>query len=231
MAFGRKSKFATGLDIGASTIKLVRLQKKPGGYSLKSLALKELPFDAIASEEIKDRDAVIFDIQNLVDQTDPKIKDVVISIAGHGVITDKIVMDRKTGNEAEQAILFEAEQRSPFDVEDVTLDYHVIQVDHESNKMEVLLVAARNEFLKNYLDLILDAGLRPVMVDTDAFAILNAYELNYEIDPNKVTALIDVGFDVTNITFLKDGLFHSTRDVSNGIRLIFEAVSKEFRLN
>src|SRR5512135_559118 len=102
MAFGRKSKFATGLDIGASTIKLVRLQKKPGGYSLKSLALKELPFDAIASEEIKDRDAVIFDIQNLVDQTDPKIKDVVISIAGHGVITDKIVMDRKTGNEAEQ---------------------------------------------------------------------------------------------------------------------------------
>ncbi len=231
MAFGRKSKFATGLDIGASTIKLVRLQKKPGGYSLKSLALKELPFDAIASEEIKDRDAVIFDIQNLVDQTDPKIKDVVISIAGHGVITDKIVMDRKTGNEAEQAILFEAEQRSPFDVEDVTLDYHVIQVDHETNKMEVLLVAARNEFLKNYLDLILDAGLRPVMVDTDAFAILNAYELNYEVDPNKVTALIDVGFDVTNITFLKDGLFHSTRDVSNGIRLIFEAVSKEFRLN
>ncbi len=231
MAFGRKSKFATGLDIGASTIKLVRLQKKPGGYSLKSLALKELPFDAIASEEIKDRDAVIFDIQNLVDQTDPKIKDVVISIAGHGVITDKIVMDRKTGNEAEQAILFEAEQRSPFDVEDVTLDYHVIQVDHETNKMEVLLVAARNEFLKNYLDLILDAGLRPVMVDTDAFAILNAYELNYEIDPNKVTALIDVGFDVTNITFLKDGLFHSTRDVSNGTRLIFEAVSKEFRLN
>ena len=140
------------------------------------------------SEEIKDRDAVIFDIQNLVDQTDPKIKDVVISIAGHGVITDKIVMDKKTGSEAEQAILFEAEQRSPFDVEDVTLDYHVIKIDNETNKMEVLLVAAEMSFLKNYLDLILDAGLRPVVVDTDAFAILNAYELNYEIDPNRVTA-------------------------------------------
>jgi type IV pilus assembly protein PilM len=231
MGFGRKTKLAVGLDIGASSIKLVKLQRKPGGYALKSLALKELPLDAITAEEIRDRDAVIFDIQNLVDQTDPKIKDVVISISGHGVITDKIVMDRKSGGEAEQAILFEAEQRSPFDVEDVTLDYHIIQTDQESNKMEVLLVAARNEFLKNYLDLILDAGLRPVLVDTDAFAILNAYEINYEIDPNRVTALIDVGFDTTNITFIKDGLYHSTRDVSNGIRLIFDAIGKEFRLN
>jgi type IV pilus assembly protein PilM len=231
MGFGRKSKLAVGLDIGASSIKLVKLQRKPGGYALKSLALKELPLDAIAAEEIKDRDAVIFDIQNLVDQTDPKIKDVVISISGHGVITDKIVMDRKSGSEAEQAILFEAEQRSPFDVEDVTLDYHIIQIDEETNKMEVLLVAARNEFLKNYLDLILDAGLRPVLVDTDAFAILNAYEINYEVDPNRVTALIDVGFDTTNITFIKDGLYHSTRDASNGIRLIFDAIGKEFRLN
>jgi len=231
MGFGRKTKLAVGLDIGASSIKLVRLQRKPSGFALKSLALKELPLDAIAAEEVRDRDAVIFDIQSLVDQTDPKIKDVVISISGHGVITDKIVMDRKSGNEAEQAILFEAEQRSPFDVEDVTLDYHVIQTDPETNKMEVLLVAARNEFLKNYLDLILDAGLRPVMVDTDAFAILNAYEINYEIDPSRVTALIDVGFDSANITFIKDGLYHSTRDVSNGIRLIFDAIGKEFRLN
>jgi len=226
-----KSKLAVGLDVGSSSIKLVRLQKKAGGFTLRALGLKDLPYDAVASEEIKDRDAVIFDIQNLVDQTDPKIKDVVVAISGHGVITDKFVMDKKTGAEAEQAILFEAEQRSPFDVEDVMMDYHVIRVDEETGKMEILLVAARNEFLKNYLDLIIDAGLRPVIVDTDAFAILNAYEINYEVDPSRVTALVNVGFDVTNMIFLKDGLYHSTRDVSNGTRLIYDAVSQEFRLN
>ncbi len=220
-----------GLDIGANSIKLLKLQQKPGGYVLKAMGIKELPFGAISSEEIKDRDAVIFDIQNLVDQTDPKIKDVTISISGHGVITDKFTMDKKTGAEAEQAILFEAEQRSPFDVEDVTMDYHIIRYDEEAGKMEILLVAARNEFLKNFLDLIMDAGLRPAVVDTDAFAILNAYEINYEMDPTKVTALINIGFDITNIVFLKDGFYHSTRDVSNGIRLIFDAISREFRLN
>lgn len=231
MAFGRKSKLATGLDIGANSVKLVKLRKKGNNYVLKALAIKELPLGVITDEEIKDRDAVIFDIQSLVDQTDPKLKDVVISISGHGVITDKIVMDRKSGSEAEQAILFEAEQRAPFDVEDVTMDYHIIHEDEETNKMEILLVAARNEFLKNYLDMIIDAGLRPAVVDIDALAILNAYEINYDIDPSRVTALIDLGFDVTSITFLKDGFYHSTRDVSNGTRLIFDAVSKEFRLN
>lgn len=231
MAFGRKSKLAAGLDIGANSVKLVKLRKKGNNYVLKALAIKELPLGVITDEEIKDRDAVIFDIQSLVDQTDPKLKDVVISISGHGVITDKIVMDRKSGSEAEQAILFEAEQRAPFDVEDVTMDYHIIHEDEETNKMEVLLVAARNEFLKDYLDMIIDAGLRPAVVDIDALAILNAYEINYDIDPSRVTALIDLGFDVTSITFLKDGFYHSTRDVSNGTRLVFDAVSKEFRLN
>jgi type IV pilus assembly protein PilM len=231
MAFVKRTKLAAGLDVGANSIKLVKLARRGSGLALKALAIKELPMGVINAEEIKDRDAVIFDIQSLIDQTDPKLKDVVVSISGHGVITDKILMDRKTGTEAEQAILFEAEQRAPFDVEDVTLDYHVIREDRETNKMEVLLVAARNEFLKNFIDLIIDAGLKPVVVDTDAFAILNAYEVNYEIDPGRVIALIDLGLDNTTMTFLKDGLYHSTRDVSNGTRLIFDAVSKEFRLN
>ena len=150
MGLGKKSRLAAGLDIGASTIKLVKLQKKPSGYVLKTLALKELPMDAIVAEEVRDRDAVIFDIQNLIDRADPKIKEVAISIAGHGVITDKILMDYKTGNEAEQAILFEAEQRSPFDVEDVTLDYHVITVDPETYEVTAdgeLLTCAPAEVL------------------------------------------------------------------------------------
>lgn len=231
MAFAKRVKLAAGLDIGANSIKLVKLARKGSGYSLKALAIKELPMGVINAEEIKDRDAVIFDIQSLVDQTDPKLKEVVVGISGHGVITDKLIMDRKMGTEAEQAILFEAEQRAPFDVEDVTLDYHIIKEDVETNKMEVLMVAARNEFLKNYIDLIIDAGLKPVVVDTDAFAILNAYDTNYDIDPSRIIALIDLGLDNTTMTFIKDGLYHSTRDVSNGTRLIFDAVSKEFRLN
>ncbi|MGB2698394.1 MAG: type IV pilus assembly protein PilM [Candidatus Zixiibacteriota bacterium] len=231
MIFGKKPKTITGLDLGASSIKLVKLEDKGGSYSLEAVGIKEISTDLMVDDEIKDKDTLIFHIQSLIDQVDPKARDVAISIAGHGVITDRITMDQKSGDEAEQAILFEAEQRSPFDVEDVTVDYHIISTNPETHKMDVLLVAARNEFLKKYLDILLDAGLNPIIVDTDAFAILNSYEMNYEIDPQKVIALLNLGFDTTNVIFVKDGIYHSTRDISHGVRSIYEVIMKEFRLN
>ncbi|MEP0828165.1 MAG: type IV pilus assembly protein PilM [Candidatus Zixiibacteriota bacterium] len=227
----KKNKSTVGLDVGASSIKLVKLDRHKDGLAVSAMGIRELPPEAIVADEVKDREAVIFNIQSLVDQIDPKIKDVVISISGFGVITDKFMIDKKSGSEAEQAILFEAEQRSPFDVEDVTLDHHVIKVDEETRKAEILLVAARNEFLNSYVELIMDAGLQPVVVDIDAFATLNAYEYNYEIDPSRITVLVNLGYDVTNILYLSEGLYHSTRDISSGTREIYNAIQKEFRLN
>lgn len=229
--FGRGSSSTVGLDIGANSVKLVKLDHTRDGYSVASLGIREFPPEAIVADEIRDREAVIFNIQSLIDQTDPKIRDVVVSISGHSVITDRFSIDKKTGAEAEQAILFETEQRAPFDVEDVSLDYHIVKIDEETNKMDVLLVAARKESLQSYLDLINDCGLRPVIVDDDALAIYNAYVNNYDVDPTRVTALVNIGHDVTNITYVRDGIFRSTRDVSSGTREIFNAVQKEFRLN
>ncbi|MEE8576942.1 MAG: type IV pilus assembly protein PilM [candidate division Zixibacteria bacterium] len=231
MLFSRGNKSTVGLDLGANSIKLVQLEHTKDGYTVAAIGVRELPPEAIVADEIRDREAVIFNVQSLIDQTDPKIKDVVVSVSGHGVITDKFTIDKKTGPEAEQAILFETEQRAPFDVDDVSLDYHIIKTDDEINKMDVLLVAARREFLKAYLDLIEDCGLRPVIVDDDAFAILNAYENNYDLDPSRVTALVNIGYDVTNITYLCDGVYSSTRDVSAGTREVYNAIQREFRLN
>ncbi len=231
MLIPRGKKSTVGLDIGANSVKLVKLDHSKSGYTISAIGIRELPPEAIVADEIRDREAVIFNIQSLIDQTDPKIKDVVVSISGHGVITDRFTIDRKTGAEAEQAILFETEQRAPFDIDDVSLDYHVVRTDEEANKMDVLLVAARREYLHMYLELVQDCGLRAVCVDDDALAICNAYTENYDVDPTRLTALVNIGHDVTNITYLQDGMFQSTRDVSAGTREIYNAIQKEFRLN
>lgn len=231
MIFSRGSKSTVGLDIGANSIKMVKLNHTKGGYSVGALALRELPPEAIVCDEIRDREAVIFNIQSVADECDLNAKDVVVSISGHALITDKLIIDKKTGAEAEQAILFEAEQRSPFDVDDVALDHHVIRTNEETNKMDVLLVAARKEFLQSFLGLVRDCGLHPVAVDTDAFAVYNAYVNNYEVDPNRTTVLVNIGHDVTNVLYIHDGYYHSTRDLSVGTRAIFNAIQQEFRLN
>lgn len=231
MLFSRGSKSTIGLDIGASSVKIVKLTQTKNGYAVNSMAMRELPPEAIVADEIRDREAVIFSIQSVMDECDPRAKDVVVSLSGHALITDKLVIDKKTGAEAEQAILFEAEQRSPFDVEDVALDHHVIRINEETNKMDILLVAARKEFLQGFLGLVRDCGLNPVIVDTDAFAVYNAYINNYEVDPVRTTVLVNIGQDVTNVLYLHDGTYHSTRDLSVGTRAIFNAIQQEFRLN
>ena len=231
MLLTKRNKTAVGLDVGANSIKLVKLDRLKDGFAVSALGMRELPPEAIIADEIKDREAVIFNIQSLIDEVDPKIRDVVVSISGYGVITDKFTIDKKTGSEAEQAILFEAEQRSPFDVEDVTMHHHVIRVDEETKKQEILLVAARNEFLNSFIELISDAGLQPAVVDVDAFAALNAYLFNYDVDPERTTVLVNIGYDVTNVLYIHEGFYHSTRDISAGTREIYNSIQKEFRLN
>ncbi len=231
MLFSGGKKSLVGLDIGASSIKMVKLDHSKNGYVVDTLAIRELPTEAIVADEIRDREAVIFNIHSALDELDTRTKEVVVSLSGHALITDKLTIDKKTGGEAEQAILFEAEQRSPFDVEDVALDHHVIRVDEETNKMEILLVAARKEFLGSFLSLVFDAGLQPVAVDTDAFAMFNAYVNNYEVDPNRTTVLVDIGQDSTSVLYIHDGYYHSTRDIAVGTRSVFNAIQQEFRLN
>lgn len=204
-----------GLDIGNHSLKLVKLIHQKNGYFLEATGIKELPPGTIEGTDIKKRDVLIDSISKLVNQCDPEITDVVIAMAGHSIISDKITFKNETDEAAEEMILWEAGQRSPFDVDDITLDYKILHRKVDANEMEVLLVAAKNDIMKNYIDLVYEAHLRPIIVDVDAFAINNCYALETaDMPQDGVTALINIGHDLTNVTFIKDGIYHSTRDIS-----------------
>ena len=203
------------LDIGNHAIKLVKLRHDKNGYFLEATGIKELPPGTIEGSEIKKRDVLIEVLTTLVNQCDPSIIEVVFSMSGHGIISDKFTFKIDPGENAEELILWEAGQRSPFDVDDITLDYKILHRNEETNEIEVLLVAAKNQVMQNYIDLLYDAGLKPVIVDVDAFAINNCYALEFSgLPPAGVTALINIGHDLTNVTFIKDGIYHSARDIS-----------------
>ncbi len=207
--------YTVGLDIGNHSVKLVKLIHNKHGYFLEATGIKELPFGTIDGSEIKKKDVLVDSISKLVNQCDPEITDVVISMSGHSIISDKITFKNENTENAEEMILWEAGQRSPFDVEDITLDYKILQRNLESNEIEVLLVAAKNDIMKSYIDLVYEAHLRPIIIDVDAFAINNCYALETaDLPQDGVTALINIGHDLTNVTFVKDGIYHSARDIS-----------------
>jgi len=204
-----------GLDIGNFSLKLAKIVHGRDGKRLVALGIQELPPGTIEGSEIRNRGALIEAISTLVNKCDPSIVEVVISMSGHGIISDRMTFSTESGENTEELILWQAAQRSPFDVDDITLDYTILRRDDPKKEIEVFMVGARNQIMQNYIDLLYDAGLKPVVVDVDAFAVANCYYLSCaEGAPKGTIALVNVGHDLTGVTFIKDGLLHSTRDIS-----------------
>jgi type IV pilus assembly protein PilM len=96
--------------------------------------------------------------------------------------------------------------------------------------MDVLLVAAKKEKIADYTGVISQAGRLPVIVDVDAFALQNAYEINYGLDPEAVVVLLNAGASAININIITGNQSVFTRDISMGGNSYTEAVQKELNL-
>ncbi len=206
---------SVGLDIGSYSIKLAKINHYKDEYHLEAVGIKELKPGIVENGDVKDKDGLIEAVTTLINQCDPSIVDVIISMSGQGMLSEKFNFKIDPNDDVEEMILWEAGQRSPFDVDDITLDYKILRRIPEKNEIEVLLVAAKNRIMQNYIDLLYEAGLKPIIVDVDAFAISNCYSLESFAEDEKGTAvLLNIGHSLTNVAFIKDGLYHSTRDIT-----------------
>ncbi len=231
MLFSRKSSLF-GLDIGSSAVKLVELREGKGGFELVSFGMAALPPEAIVDGALIDATTVIDTIEDLVKTHQVKATDVATSVSGHSLIIRKINLPVMSQEELEESIQWEAEQYIPFEISDVNLDFQILgPVPGDQTQMEVLLVAAKKELINDYVDVIREAGLSPVVVDVDAFAIENMYEINYPVVQDEVLALIDIGASVMNINFTKGGVSNFTRDVSFGGNQYNEEIQKKLNLS
>ena len=129
--------------------------------------------------------------------------------------------------DAREVIRWEAEQHVPFDIKSVELDFQILDPDGEGTEMQVLLVAAKRELIDNKLRLLTDAGLTPGIVDVDAFALHNAFEVNHPDAMSGIVALVNIGHEVTNINILDDGIPILTRDITVGTRRFREDLQRE----
>jgi len=227
-----RTKSVVGLDIGSSAVKLVELkERKTGDYQLMRLGMESLSPEAIVDGSIMDSALVVEAIQKLNRETGAKSGSFATSLSGHSVIIKKIQLPAMDEEELAESLHWEAEQYIPFDINDVRLDYVVLGEDVTSAEMEVLLVAVKRDKVNDYVSVITQAGRTPALVDVDAFAIQNAYEANYDLSPNRVVALVNMGASVTNINILARGVTVFWRDLSFGGDQFTEALQREFSLS
>src|SRR5215203_426120 len=213
MLFGKK-KGVAGLDVGSSSVKVVELEGKLNNLSLVGLGYENLPDDTIVDGQIMEMNAVSEVIQNVCRDHQISADQVVTGVSGHSVIVKNIVLPPMSRDELEESIDWHAEEHIPYDLSDVSLDYHVTNQNHDST--QVLIAACKRERIDSLKQAVQMAGKQPVIIDIDTFALQNCYEINYQPDASQTVALLNIGASTMNVNIVQGVNSVFTRDITVG---------------
>src|SRR6204780_1154472 len=226
---GGKQKQLVGLDIGSSSIKAVELKASRQGYELVSYGIEDLAQDAVGDGAIMDAPLVAAGIANIFEKQNIKTKNVATAVSGHSVIVKRVPLPLMTEEELYDRIQAEASQHIPFDIADVNLSYQ--HLDSLDSQMDVLLVAVKKDKILNHTNVLAQAGKTPAVVDIDALALQNCFEVNYDPEPSQTVALLNIGASMMNINIARGGIPVFPRDVSVGGNQYTDALQKELDLS
>src|SRR5687768_3050451 len=212
--FKQVKKNLVGLDIGSSSVKAVELQKKGHVVQLMSLGYENLQPDTIVDGQIMELNNVANVITSIFTEHTIKTHRVAAGVSGHSVIVKNIVLPQMSSEELQESFSWHAEEHIPFDIADVNLDYEL--TGKSSETLHVLMAACKSDKIANVKQAIQLAGKQPVIIDVDAFALQNCYELNYQPRAGEVVALLNIGAATMNINILNGSRSVFARDASVG---------------
>lgn len=229
--FRPKPKSLVGVDVGSSSVKVAELSRKGSGFSLESLAKRTLPADTIVDGAVISKLPLAEAIEQIFSSEKIRNHRIATSISGHSVIVKKVSLPALSEQELADSIRWEAEQYIPFDLAEVNLDYQVLEQSAGDDKLQVILVAAKKEKIADYTSVISLSGKVPIVVDIDAFALQNVYEVNYQPESDRVVGLLDIGAASTNINIVRGSEFLFTRDIAIGGGQFTEFLQEELGIS
>lgn len=227
MFFG--SKKVIGLDIGTSTIKMAELEVSRNKAQLLSFGFVPTPTNSLNGGEITNSQAISQAIHAVAMEIKTKRKKVCTGMWGTAVIVKKITIPRIERKLIAEQIQWEAEQYLPFDINSISLAYHIVNTNAGNETMDLLLIAAQHELVGQYRAAVHGAKLELGILDVSGFALANAFEMNYG-KSHETIGLINIGSGVTNFVVLQQGEVIFSRDVAIGGFNYTNEISKELSI-
>jgi type IV pilus assembly protein PilM len=231
--FGHKEEVA-GLDIGSSTIKIAQVTKTPSGYAYSRFASCPTPPMTIKDGSIVDARVLGETIHQLMQSQGITATRLVSAVSGQSVVIRPISMTQMTERELQHAIKFEAERYLPYSVAEAQITGRILpgSAEGEDKMMEVLLVAAPNEMVKNTREVVTLAQATADSIDLEPFALLRA--LNRGVDPEarrQTIALINLGASSSSINIFHDGTLRHNRTITVAGNNFTKAIGQSLNLS
>ena len=233
-----KARSLVGLDISSSAIKMVELASdSKGGYRVERYTIEVLPRDAVADGNIVNLEATAETVRRAWKKLATSTRLVAIALPASHVITKKIIVPAgQREEELELQVESEANQYIPFPLDEVNLDFQVVGPAASSpDEIEVLIAASRKEKVEDRVAVVESAGLKPVVMDVESYAVLAAFALIEKQLPDhgkgQIVALVDVGANVMNLTVLRNGQQLYVREQAFGGNQLTQDIARLFGMN
>lgn len=234
--FKRKPAPVIGLDIGSASVRLLELSRSGTGYRIERFAMEPVGQGVVVEKSVQDIEAVSSAIRRAVRNSGAAAKSCAIAVSGSMVYTKIISLPSNLADaDIESQVQVEANQYVPYPLDEVSLDFEVLGPSpRHPDMVDILLAASKSENVESRQDAIEAVGLKAVVVDVEAFAIANAYELMRERDgvsKSEAVGIFDIGFDLTMLLVVRNGRVIYTRDHPFGSQLLLEDTMRHYQMS
>jgi type IV pilus assembly protein PilM len=213
------------IDIGASSVKVVRLSRGRKGMKLLDIGLKEIP----PGEDLRQENIAAALGELIHQKSRPKV---VVNFSGKSPLIRYLSLPVMPKNELDEAIKWEAKKLVSIPIEEMILDYVIAgnKQDQEVKRYELVLVVAEKNVVKEQWAMMQKVGLDILAIDVNPLSLLNSVRLNYPNDLIGNLIYIDIGAAKTDITILKEGILKFTRRLEMGGDEITRRMERELNL-
>ena len=206
--FGKKADPVIGLDIGSTSVRLLQLSSHGSGYRIDHFAIEPIVEGVVVDKAVQDVEAAANAISKAVRVSGTRAKSCAIAVSGSAVFTKTISLPADLADaDIESQVQIEANQYIPYPLDEVSLDFEVLGPSaRNADLMDILLAASKSEIVESRQDAIDTADLKAKVVDVEAFAIANAFELIRKrdgVNRNDAVGFFDIGYDMTTLLVIR----------------------------
>ena len=207
-----------GLDIGTTAVRAAQLEfgGSASAPSLVKYGEVPVPLGAVRDGEVTERDFVVSALRELWSQQKFDSRDVIIGVGNQRVVVRELSLPWMPMNQLKATLPFHVQELLPMSTDEALLDFYPTgeaEAEHGREVSGMLVAAVRDTVSANVLT-VEAAGLRPVMVDLNAFALMRGMTRG-EL-AGRVVGLVDIGARVTNVVVSARGVPKFIRTLPSG---------------
>ena len=161
-AFRKSPSSIWGIDIGASSIKAVRISVDRASESLTvdQCELIDYPRSWMTWSPDQAETERRKMLQLFVERNGVRGESAVVGIPGSQLLAKLVSVPRGAGKKMESLVEYEARQQIPVPLEELVWDYAEMPAAGEANTLRLFLIACKKRFVEPWMRMVLDAGFK-----------------------------------------------------------------------